>query len=185
MSLRNVLAISAAALFVIKVAMVVAAVRWSMLMASGNRRGPPPWVVLIVVLLCARPLISDLQHGNVNIIIMFLVIGGQLADCAAAYALLERMPATSILHGDKGYDSNANRRTKPWERHLTSRLRSTGAGRTAPRPSPVATATPSSACSDALRTSAESQPDTIARTEASSSPSVSWLPSATGYEPGA
>ena len=68
--------LGAAALFVIKVAMVVAAVRWSMLMASGNRRGPPPWVVLIVVLLCARPLISDLQHGNVNIIIMFLVIGG-------------------------------------------------------------------------------------------------------------
>ena len=43
--------------------------------------------------------------------IAFLVIGGQLADCAAAHALLERMPATSILHGDKDHDSNAARST--------------------------------------------------------------------------
>ena len=33
-----------------------------------------------------------------------------MADCTAAEALLEQMPATSILHGDKGYDSNAVRR---------------------------------------------------------------------------
>ena len=32
-----------------------------------------------------------------------------MADCTAADALLEQMPATSILHGDKGYDSNAVR----------------------------------------------------------------------------
>jgi len=33
-----------------------------------------------------------------------------VADCTAADTLLERMPATSILLGDKGYDSNAVRR---------------------------------------------------------------------------
>ena len=33
-----------------------------------------------------------------------------MADCTAAETLLEQMPATSILHGDKGYDSNAVRR---------------------------------------------------------------------------
>ena len=33
-----------------------------------------------------------------------------MADCTAAEALLEQMPATSILRGDKGYDSNAVRR---------------------------------------------------------------------------
>ena len=33
-----------------------------------------------------------------------------MADCTAADALLEQMPATSILHGDKGYDSDAVRR---------------------------------------------------------------------------
>ena len=32
-----------------------------------------------------------------------------MADCTAADALLEQKPATSILHGDKGYDSNAVR----------------------------------------------------------------------------
>jgi len=32
-----------------------------------------------------------------------------VADCTAADALLERMPTASILHGDKGYDSNAVR----------------------------------------------------------------------------
>jgi transposase len=40
----------------------------------------------------------------------FLLTGGQVADCVAADALLDCMPATSILHGDKGYDSNAVRR---------------------------------------------------------------------------
>ena len=33
-----------------------------------------------------------------------------MADCTAADALLEQMPATAILHGDKGYDSDAVRR---------------------------------------------------------------------------
>lgn len=40
----------------------------------------------------------------------FLLTGGQVADCTAADTLLEQMPATSILHGDKGYDSDAVRR---------------------------------------------------------------------------
>ena len=34
---------------------------------------------------------------------------GQIADCTAADTLLDAMPKTSILHGDKGYDSNAVR----------------------------------------------------------------------------
>ena len=36
--------------------------------------------------------------------------GGQVADCTAADRLLDRMPATDLLHGDKGYDSAAVRR---------------------------------------------------------------------------
>lgn len=39
----------------------------------------------------------------------FLLTGGQVADCTAADALLEQMPATTILHADKGYDSDAVR----------------------------------------------------------------------------
>lgn len=33
-----------------------------------------------------------------------------MADCVAADTLLDRLPATTILSGDKGYDSDAVRR---------------------------------------------------------------------------
>lgn len=42
--------------------------------------------------------------------IAFLLTGGQVADCIAADALLDALPKTALLHGDKGYDSNAFRR---------------------------------------------------------------------------
>ncbi len=42
--------------------------------------------------------------------IAFLLTGGQVADCTAGNLLLEQMPDVPILHGDKGYDSNAIRR---------------------------------------------------------------------------
>jgi Transposase DDE domain len=37
----------------------------------------------------------------------FLLTGGQVADCVAADVLLDRMATAEILHGDKGYDSDA------------------------------------------------------------------------------
>ncbi len=36
--------------------------------------------------------------------------GGHVADCRAAEALLERLPETVLLHGDKAYDSDKLRR---------------------------------------------------------------------------
>ena len=39
-----------------------------------------------------------------------MLTGGQVADWTAADTLLEQMPKTPILHGDKGYDSDAVRR---------------------------------------------------------------------------
>jgi transposase len=42
--------------------------------------------------------------------IAFLLTGGQVADCIAADTLLDYMPEATILHGDKGYDSDAVRR---------------------------------------------------------------------------
>ena len=42
--------------------------------------------------------------------IAFLLTGGQVADCTAGAVLLKQMPAARILHGVKGYDSNAVRR---------------------------------------------------------------------------
>jgi transposase len=42
--------------------------------------------------------------------IAFLLTGGQVADCTAANSLLDRLLAAEILHGDKGYDTDAVRR---------------------------------------------------------------------------
>lgn len=39
-----------------------------------------------------------------------MLTGGQVADCTAGATLLNEMPPARILHGDKGYDSNAIRR---------------------------------------------------------------------------
>jgi transposase len=39
-----------------------------------------------------------------------MLTGGQVADCTAGAALLERLPDCEIVHGDKGYDANAIRR---------------------------------------------------------------------------
>jgi|GEM_PF-1126560 len=41
--------------------------------------------------------------------IAFLLTGGQVADCTTVGTLLDAIPKTGILHGDKGYDSNAVR----------------------------------------------------------------------------
>ena len=117
--------------------------------------------------------------------IAFLLTGGQVADCIAADTLLDQMPATEILHGDKGYDSDAvRRRSRTRALRPTSRQRPIGAGSLASRPSSTATATPSSACSAGSRTSAGSPPDTTASPITSSPPSASPLPSATGYKSG-
>jgi transposase len=42
--------------------------------------------------------------------IAFLLTGGNVADCTAADVLLEQLPKTRLVHGDKGYDSDAVRR---------------------------------------------------------------------------
>ena len=39
-----------------------------------------------------------------------MLTGGQMADCTAGAQLLERLPPCRILHGDKGYDTDAIRR---------------------------------------------------------------------------
>ena len=42
--------------------------------------------------------------------VAFLLTGGNVADCKAGEVLIDRMPATSLLNADKGYDSDAIRR---------------------------------------------------------------------------
>ena len=40
----------------------------------------------------------------------FVLTGGQIADCTAGAELLEKLATCDVLHGDKGYDSDAIRR---------------------------------------------------------------------------
>lgn len=106
-----------------------------------------------------------------------------MADREAADTLLDRMPAATILHGDKGYDTNAVRRKieiKGAAPNIPPKLNRRG--RTASRPGPTAAAMPSSACSGASRTSAGSRPATTGWPKTTWPPSASPLPSATGYE---
>ena len=42
--------------------------------------------------------------------VAFLLTGGNVADCKAGEVLIDRMPPTSLLNADKGYDSDAIRR---------------------------------------------------------------------------
>ena len=42
--------------------------------------------------------------------ISFMLTGGQVADCKAGAALLERLPDCKIVHADKGYDTDILRR---------------------------------------------------------------------------
>lgn len=38
-----------------------------------------------------------------------MLTGGQVADCVAADALLDQLSTSDLVHGDKGYDTNAVR----------------------------------------------------------------------------
>jgi hypothetical protein len=68
---------AAMTLFAIKVGMALLASMWAVDLAMAGRRNPVPlWALLLIGLLAARPLISDLGHGNINILVLFLVMGG-------------------------------------------------------------------------------------------------------------
>ena len=78
--------------FSLKVAMAVAAVRWSLRLACAAHETVPAAVVWAVVILAARPLLGDLEHGNVNIVVFFVVTAGLWAfrhqhDRAAGLAI--------------------------------------------------------------------------------------------------
>src|SRR5215472_12350450 len=61
----------------------------------------------------------------------FLLTGGQVADCTAADALLDQMPAAVILNGDKGTATSSAAKSRAREPLRTFHRRPTDAGRTA------------------------------------------------------
>jgi alpha-1,2-mannosyltransferase len=65
--------------FYIKAALTLLAFRWIFQLVEEKSRPFPLWAKCLTVLLALRPIMSDLQHGNVNLFILFLVIAALAA----------------------------------------------------------------------------------------------------------
>jgi hypothetical protein len=62
--------------FCLKLLMAAAAIRWSIQLVARRDEGFSLGQVALVIVLASRPLLSDLQHGNINILILFLTTAG-------------------------------------------------------------------------------------------------------------
>jgi hypothetical protein len=69
--------------FYLKVVMALLAFHWAFRLVEHPDRPWPPWGKALVVVLSVRPILGDLTHGNVNLLILFLVV-------AALYAFHQR-----------------------------------------------------------------------------------------------
>jgi len=65
--------------FLLKVAMTVLAFRWSVQIIQSPGRPFLWWGQAAMLLLTLRPIIGDLSHGNVNLLILFLVVAALFA----------------------------------------------------------------------------------------------------------
>jgi hypothetical protein len=65
--------------FYLKVAMTLAAFAWVFRLVETPERPFPPWAKAAAILLSIRPIMGDLQHGNINLFILFLVVAGLYA----------------------------------------------------------------------------------------------------------
>jgi hypothetical protein len=65
--------------YYLKVGMTLASLFWLFRLVQGHGLAFPPWAKALVVLLSLRPIMGDLSHGNVNLFILFLVMGGLYA----------------------------------------------------------------------------------------------------------
>ncbi len=73
---RMPVVLSAITWYVLKVTIAALAVIWAVRLGTGKNHHLPLWGLIVVSVLCARPLLSDLMHGNVNIVILFLCLLG-------------------------------------------------------------------------------------------------------------
>jgi hypothetical protein len=67
--------------FYLKIAMAVVAIWWVLRLLDRGECVFPWWGKVLTVLLCLRPVASDLVHGNVNVFILFLVVGALVQFC--------------------------------------------------------------------------------------------------------
>jgi alpha-1,2-mannosyltransferase len=65
--------------FYIKAGLTMLAFRWVFQLVEEPSRPFPLWAKSLTVLLSLRPIMSDLQHGNVNLFILFLVVAALIA----------------------------------------------------------------------------------------------------------
>jgi hypothetical protein len=60
--------------FYFKVVLTLLALRWVFRLVEEAGKPFPPWAKGVTVLLSLRPILGDLNHGNVNLFILFLVV---------------------------------------------------------------------------------------------------------------
>lgn len=65
--------------FYIKAGLTLLAFRWVFQIVEEPSRPFPLWAKCLTALLALRPIMSDLQHGNVNLFILFLVVAALVA----------------------------------------------------------------------------------------------------------
>jgi hypothetical protein len=65
--------------FYLKVALTLLAIHWTFRLVETPGRPFPAVAQALTVLLSLRPILGDLEHGNVNLFILFLVIGALAA----------------------------------------------------------------------------------------------------------
>jgi alpha-1,2-mannosyltransferase len=66
---------------VLKCLMAVLAIHWVVSLLDRGDRPFPLWAKALAVLLALRPIQGDLMHGNVNLFILFLLVGALYAFC--------------------------------------------------------------------------------------------------------
>jgi hypothetical protein len=71
--------LGALAWFALKVGMAILAFAWTVRLVQERDRPLPPGAQLVTALLSLRPIIGDLSHGNVNLLILFLVVAALYA----------------------------------------------------------------------------------------------------------
>lgn len=65
--------------FYVKAGLTLLALVWAFRLVETPEQPFPPWAKALAVLLSLRPILGDLMHGNVNLLILFLVVGGLYA----------------------------------------------------------------------------------------------------------
>jgi hypothetical protein len=65
--------------YFIKVGLTLLVLRWVVFLVEDAGRPLPAWACVLAALLSLQPILGDLQHGNINLFVFFLVVAGLVA----------------------------------------------------------------------------------------------------------